>query len=1701
MYKSKTITFIKPDQLRYSRTQTCETGSCYPATGNLLIGRETQLSASSTCGIKKQERYCIVSHLEGPKKCFWCDSRYHNRYDKSLSHNISNIVDIHPRELDPWWQSENGVENVSIQLDMEAEFHFTHLVIHFKTFRPAAMLIERSQDRGRTWHVYRYFAHDCNKVWGMKPDIPRSLSDVICEEKYSYVNPSSGGELIFRVIPPNIPVEDPFATEVQELVKMTNLRVNFTKLHTLGDNLLDKREEIQEKYYYAINHMVVRGSCSCYGHASRCLPLPEKANSYYPPDMVHGQCECTHNTKGLNCNECEDFYNDLPWKPAFGKSQNACKRCNCNNHAFSCHFDSAVFELTGNVTGGVCDNCQHNTQGRNCEECIPFYYHDPNYDIQDPNACQPCDCDPRGSTDDGICDSHTDPGNGLESGRCHCKPNVDGRRCDRCKEGFWNFDENSPEGCQPCSCNIHGTINNQGCNVYTGECTCKRYVTGRDCNQCLPHYWGLSEDRDGCKPCNCDLGGAYDNDCDVMTGQCKCRPHVVGRTCDQPEQGHFTGYPDFHIYEAELSRGSDESQNVILEPNRDSRGNIWTGTGYTRAFEGSNLEFEINDIKTPMNYDLAVRYSPQLPNGWDDVRVHVEGLQPLDPNGPCAHQISNYETYRLHLPVESRSAQLPGSLCLEPGKTYKVRLEFRKYDPVVETPSASVLIDSLALLPRYEEIGFYRGSPENEINHEEFRRYRCGEMFQYANKFNSKQIPKICMKHLQSIGAFVHDGAFQCECDPTGSRSYECDPLGGQCDCKPNVVGRRCDKCAPGTYGFGPEGCIGRDLFLWDATFGDRCDRCIEGYYGDPRLGIDIPCRPCPCPGSLETGHSFASRCYLDQRTNDVVCECHAGYAGARCDVCSDNYFGDPELPGGSCQACNCSNNVDVTRPGNCDPKTGHCLQCLFNTEGEHCEMCKEGFYGDAINQQCRQCVCDLLGTNSSAGACDRITGQCPCLPNVIGLSCDTCKENHWKIASGMGCEPCECDPVGSYSEQCNYFDGQCNCAPGFGSRRCDQCQAYFWGDPKEKCHQCECDVNGSATLQCHRNNGTCICLEGIGGNKCDECARGYLGNAPDCRFCGECFKNWNDILEDLIVQSEKVILSASNIKNVGVQGAYTHKFLAMEKILDDVQDLLKNMNMSAQELATTENLIAPLRSKLSEAAEKLNETARGLETTEQQIKWVDLDLNDLNTQMNNLLEATKGLKENATKLQEANVEGALNLTRKAQQQSLNAEIKAIQIFENVLANSERQCKRAMTLYNRSIDEVNTMRHNNDRTIATLKNRLEGLNEKIPQLNEKVCGKAEVCDETCGGAKCGTCGGISCDLGAVTKANASFELVKKADQVIKEKEEKAEELLRGIAQAKQEASVALNASQEALMTAESAKNGSERAIKESSEFFANLEKFFSTPGAKPADIRAAAEETLGMDIHREPEQVRELSTKIDNAVAKLTNIDAILQETNADKETASNLKQEAVKVKTDAENILNVLEQVNKALDEAGDAQQKAGDAIQLANGDIAAAENDLTQIASESSDALSKANETMNTVNELNGRLNTLKRRFLKNQLSASEINEEVDAVSKDANNTLTEVQKLQDQYGLAEKKLTNRAGKSYTAKERALRLFERASQLFVNTNAKEKDLKDLEKWYEEKDKMFGDLNGEMTELSRKMDEYIMKISSRSKHYSECVS
>ncbi|KAF4532826.1 hypothetical protein B566_EDAN002677 [Ephemera danica] len=1666
-----------------ARPHPCEQSSCYPATGNLLIGRESRLYASSTCGLYNATRYCIVSHLEDRKKCFLCNSGQQVANRPELSHRIDNIVNRHfPGTFHrSWWQSENGKENVTIQLDLEAEFHFTHLIITFKTFRPAAMLIERSYDFGHTWQVYRYFAYNCDESFpGAAMYPPKKITDVVCTTRYSSVAPSTDGEVIFRVLPQNLRIDDPYSQEVQNLLKMTNLRINFTKLHTLGDDLLDNRQEIQEKYYYAIYDMVVRGSCSCYGHASRCLPLP---NVQSRPDMVHGRCECTHNTKGLNCEQCKDFYNDLPWKPAIGKQSNACKMCQCNNHTNTCHFDGAVYERSGRVSGGVCDGCQHNTMGLHCEECKPFFYHDSELDITDPYACQPCDCDDRGSLDDGICDSRTDLANDLISGRCHCKKNVDGRRCDKCTNA--------------CTCNSLGTINNQGCNVYTGECTCKRYVTGRDCNQCLPQYYGLSDDRDGCKPCDCDPGGSLDNNCDVITGQCTCRTHVTGRTCSTPEQSFFTAYIDYNVYEAEFARGSDTCQVVIREPYRDGQETTWTGVGFMRAFEDSYIEFEIDNIRR-----------------------------------------------------NSRTIAVYPEVCLEAGKKYKIRLEFKRFDDQIDSPSASVLIDSITLVPRIEAIPFLQGSQVNDLRRQEYERYRCGQAFYTVVKGN---IPDVCKKYHHSIGFYVHEGAFECQCDPTGSISLLCGSLGGQCQCKPNVVGRRCNRCAPGTYGFGPEGCracdcnsIGSlDNFcetqtgqckcrpntygrqcdqcqpgFWnfpncqrcecnghadtcdsrtgtcdscrDYTLGHNCDRCIEGYYGDPRIGIDIQCRPCPCPGTVGSGHSYASRCSLDQYTQDVVCECEEGYAGPRCDVCGDNYYGNPETPGGSCRSCNCSNNIDISRPGNCDANTGECKQCLFNTEGFNCEVCKAYYY---------ECLCDILGSDKNAGPCNRETGQCPCLPNVVGLTCDQCKPYYWKIASGIGCEACACDEVGSYSAQCNQFDGQCECKEGFGGRQCNQCQKNYWGNPTLVCQPCNCNLEGSATMQCHRTNGSCVCLPGIGGDKCDECARGYLGNAPHCRPCGECFDNWDRTLGALKDKTYEAIHNASEIKQTGATGAYTREFENMEKKLDEVRQLLENTTVSSTDLEDLELIIEDLRKKLTESSGDLEGVENKLENTTQRIYLANLAITNLRNKAASLKTTGQSLKENATKLQEANVEGALNLTREAQRRSHEAQQNADDT-KALIDDSERHYRRTEGLIGRSAEQFRQTRDDNDKLLKNLSERLDSLEEEIPELNEFVCDKrGDPCDQLCGGAGCGLCGGISCEDGAVTKADGALDFATDADKNIKDKEARAEELLRGITQAKQDAvtakELAVDAHELALLT----RNRSESTIQDSDNLLDEVDNFLKAPGAKPAEIRKVASEVLKKNIQLQPAQITELAQKINDTIASLTNIDAIIAETSEDLDNANQVKKDAGDAKDGAEDVLQTAQRVVDALQEARDAQDKADEAIEKANDDIATAEKDLTQIASETTEAQQKSNETVIEVDSLQIRLKLLQTRFLKNDRDAREVAEEASTVAREADVAQQRAAELQGAYYNAEQSLNKRAGQARKAQARAAELMKKASELSVGTFQKMSDLKGIESVNKVNEDTLNDLSKEIMELNKRMSDYLQEISEKSDYYRTCVS
>ncbi|XP_040262985.1 laminin subunit beta-2 isoform X2 [Bufo bufo] len=1763
----------------------CSQGSCYPATGDLLVGRADKLKATSTCGLQRAQTYCIVSHLQDEKKCFVCDSRRpYNRLTNPISHRIENLVTTFAEDRKKvWWQSENGVPDVSIQLDLEAEFHFTHLIMTFKTFRPAAMLVERSADFGRSWKVYRYFAYDCASVYpNISRSIQRQVDDLICESRYSEIEPSNEGEVIFKVLDPAIHIRDPYSPRIQNLLKITNLRVNFTRLHTLGDNLLDSRVEIKEKYYYALYELVVRGNCFCYGHASECAPI--EGISRDVEGMVHGRCVCKHNTKGLNCDQCDSFFNDVPWRPAEGRSSNACKKCNCNNHCRKCHFDMAVYLSTRNTSGGVCDDCQHNTMGRNCELCKPFYYKDPSRDIRDSNVCKACDCDPDGSLDGGLCDTQDDPALGLIAGQCRCKDYVQGPRCDRCKSGFYGLSANIIQGCKRCQCDPRGTISDGShCDPVSGGCFCKRFVTGRGCNQCLPEYWALSHDLHGCRACDCDVGGAWDNHCAAETGQCRCRNNMVGRQCSLVKSGYYRIDLDHYSYEAEsalLRQGCSvsERERPAGQPA------TWTGPGFALVPEGGVLEFQISNIPYSMEYEAVLRYEPKFPERWQQVKISIIRPGPIPSSSPCGNTIPSDDLMTTSLPTTTRHAVLPQPICLERGVSYTIRLEFTRYSSRERVKGASILIDSLVLVPRYSSLEMFIGGDSASIQRKDaFERFRCHSNSGSVQKSSTNEV---CSKLITSMSAILHEGALACNCDPQGSLSSECDQNGGQCRCKPNVIGRRCDRCAPGTYGFGPSGCKSCDCNLegashnfcdqyngqcpcrtgaygskcdrcqpghWgfpncrkclcnghseecdqktgaclncrDSTTGDRCERCSAGYFGNPVLGSGDHCRPCPCPEGPNSGRHFAVSCHQDPRSRQVICNCNQGYTGlvkrsggarrSRCDECAPGFYGNPFQVGGRCLPCQCNNNIDMTDTGSCDRRTGQCLKCLYNTEGRFCEQCRVGYYGDASRRNCNKCVCNHLGEDRSQCSsreecvCDRTGGQCQCLPNVKGQSCDRCSPNFWNLASGKGCVPCNCDPHNSFGLSCNEFTGRCQCRPGFGGSTCTECQENYWGNPNIQCRACDCDRRGIQSPQCNRATGHCTCRQGVSGVRCDQCARGFAGQFPDCQPCHECFGDWDRIVQDLATHSRDLIRRAKDIHLTGVDGTYKKNFKEIQEKLSRARKIIKARNATVESVTNLMKIMDDLRNKINESTETLTQLEGELTSVQDENFDANHDLAELEREVRSLNMTAKERAHQLDVLKNSNFLGAYDSIHQSFARSRGAEqlvnASVISVPSHVSDSAKTRDKTEQLMVHKR-DDFNRRNAANRRALNDLKAKTDTLDLK--NINEKVCGApgdVPCAENPCGGAGCRDdegkrhCGGLSCNGAAATADNA-LDRAKHAEEELQEALRDVDVLFRKVAEAKANADRAKQRAQATLERASETKGRVEQSNKELQQLIQQIKDFLNQEGADPDSIEMVASRVLDLSIPATPQQIQRLAEEIKERVSALANVDAILDHTAADVRRAEQLLNEAKRAKNRAENVKNAAESVKKALEDARRAQNAAEGAIQSANDDIANTETKLTAIQSETSSAESRLNDAMDRVGLLDKQIDALKVKRAGNSLAATRAEESASAALDKANDAKKVLDgQLGDRYKTVQNFVEHKAKNIKDAKNKADQLRDEAKQLLNNAQNKLERLQELEASYEKNEVILQEKAKQLDGLEDKMKRILEAINHQIQIYNTC--
>lgn len=151
----------------------CVDHACSPPIGNLASGRAL-FALSHRCGNSSSLHLCPDD-----------------------THPPALMTDdpfLHP---DTWWasgaQQQQQQQRDEIRLDLETRFCLSHVILVFRSPRPAAMAIERSADFGKTWEALKLYAQNCSADFGLPDDFSQPGS--LCTSRYSSASPCTGGEV------------------------------------------------------------------------------------------------------------------------------------------------------------------------------------------------------------------------------------------------------------------------------------------------------------------------------------------------------------------------------------------------------------------------------------------------------------------------------------------------------------------------------------------------------------------------------------------------------------------------------------------------------------------------------------------------------------------------------------------------------------------------------------------------------------------------------------------------------------------------------------------------------------------------------------------------------------------------------------------------------------------------------------------------------------------------------------------------------------------------------------------------------------------------------------------------------------------------------------------------------------------------------------------------------------------------------------------------------------------------------------------------------------------------------------------------------------------------------------------------------------------------------------------------------------------
>ncbi|XP_024619438.1 laminin subunit alpha-1 [Neophocaena asiaeorientalis asiaeorientalis] len=710
--------------------------------------------------------------------------------------------------------------------------------------------------------------------------------------------------------------------------------------------------------------------CNCSGNVD-----PLEARSC---DSVTGEClRCLGNTDGPHCERCAyGFYGDAV-------TAKNCRACECHGQgslSAACHPET-----------GLCD-CKPHVTGQQCNQCLHGYY-----GLDTGLGCLPCNCSASGSLSDDC----------TEEGQCRCVPGVAGERCDRCARGFHAYQDG---GCTPCDC----AHTQNTCDPESGECVCPPHTRGAACEGCADGHWGHDPEL-GCQACNCSSAGSASHHCDVLTGHCQCKPAFGGQTCHQCSLG-YRDFPDCVACDCDL-RGTladtcDPEQGLC-----------------SCAPETGTCSCKENVI------------GPQC----SECRAGTFALDEADPRGctPCfcfglSQLCSEAEGY-VRMPVMLGSDQ-----------------------PLLRVVSQSNLKGTTE--------GVYYQAPDVLLDAVTVRRHVHTEPFYWRlpGQFQGDQLMAYGSKLRYSVAFYSSSGI--------GTSNLEPQVLikGGRTRKQVIYV----DAPAP-KNGLRQEQEVGMKENFWkyfNSVSEEPVTRSdfmsvlsnieyilIKASYGQGLQQSRISNISMEVGRKAEESHSKREVASLLEK-----CLCPPGTAGFSCQDCAPGYHrgklpeGDGRRPRpllAPCVPCNCNKHSDT-----CDPETGKCLNCSYNTAGDHCDVCAPGYYG-------------------------KVTGS--------ASDCSLCTCPHGLPASFSP----TCVLEGDHDFRCDA------CFPGYEGQYCERCSSGYRGNPQMPggtCQRCDCSPHGSVHSDCDRGSGQCVCRPGATGLRCEDCEPRHILVENDCVSCDD---------------------------------------------------------------------------------------------------------------------------------------------------------------------------------------------------------------------------------------------------------------------------------------------------------------------------------------------------------------------------------------------------------------------------------------------------------------------------------------------------------------------------------------------------------------------------------------------------------------------